>query len=327
MSHDHGKVLGITPLGYVESSKDVQWASRKRLISFAVGSFDPFETPRVGSSMRSAATHTSSKVTSKHEAFVVRARYRVLRAGLAVLVCILCVVNVPLARAGEVAVAVASNFIKPLSALVTTFESQTGHHVLVSAGSTGKLYAQILNGAPFDVFLSANSREPVRLENQGAGLAGTRFTYGRGRLAFWAGGTDVDPASVSARICGTERFASANAKTAPYGVAAMQVVAHLGCQGNLQGRLVQGENIAQTYQFIASGNVAFGFVALSQLSDAGHGEFWVVPESMHAPIDQQALRLAHATGNPAASAFIAFLASEQAGRIICGFGYARPDCE
>lgn len=248
-------------------------------------------------------------------------------ARLCVAVLAFWVVGVAPVLGGEVAVAVASNFVKTMAALSFSFESQTGHRLVLSSGSTGKLFAQIVNGAPFDVYLAANSREPERLERQGRAVAGSRFTYAQGRLVFWAGGERVDPTVIADRVCGTARFAIANPKTAPYGVAAMQVIDNLGCADTVSGRLVRGENIAQTYQFVATRNVAFGFVARSQLGPAPAASFWVVPEVMHDPIAQQAVLLTQGAKNVAAQEFMRFLASDTARQIVCQFGYGAPGCD
>lgn len=229
------------------------------------------------------------------------------------------------ARAAEVSVAVASNFLRPAQALVARFEALSGHQVTLSSGSTGKLYAQIRHGAPFDVFLAANAREPMRLERDGLAVHGTRFTYALGRLALWAGGKPVDADSARDSICGEGRLAIANPKTAPYGAAAIEVLRHLGCEDAAAARFVRGENIAQTYQFVASGNVPFGLVSASQVHDSDDREHWSIPESWHAPIEQQAVLLERAEGNPAASEFIAWLRGDEARTTIRRSGYGVTD--
>ena len=169
------------------------------------------------------------------------------------------------ARADTVRVAVASNFIAPMKQLAADFTVTTGVRVVVSAGSTGKLYAQIKNGAPFDVFLAANAREPEKLEMDGVGVIGSRFTYAQGRLALWCRQATT---SSQAQACLNRqgmRIAIANPRLAPYGQAATGVMAALHV--NPTGYLVRGENIAQAFQLVWSGNVAMGFVALSQVQD------------------------------------------------------------
>ena len=174
------------------------------------------------------------------------------------------------AAADDIRLSVASNFLGPVQAIARAFEKDTGHRVRISSGSTGKLYAQIVNGAPYDLFLAANAREPERLESEGRIAPGSRYTYALGVLALWA------PAAQKASPAGTltapidattQRVAIANPKTAPYGAAAEAVLKAWGQWDALQGRVIRGENIAQAYQFAASGTAGFGFVALSQLLD------------------------------------------------------------
>ena len=232
----------------------------------------------------------------------------------------------PSSAAGDVRVAVASNFLKPLRHLAKVFEADGGVRVRISTGSTGQLYAQIVNGAPFDVFLAANAREPEKLENDGAAVAGSRFTYARGRLLLLAGKGraqrlrgDVQSALRAGRF---DRLAIANPKVAPYGQAAMAVLEGLGVGDALGGKVVRGESVAQTYQFVATGNADLGFVALSQAGGAA-GKGWLVPEALHPPIRQQAVLLRRSSKNPSARAFLEFLSGEKAGALIKDFGYGR----
>jgi len=225
------------------------------------------------------------------------------------------------AEAMEVRVAVASNFIGPLQDLAARFHATTGANVVVSAGSTGKLYAQIKNGAPFDVFLAANAREPGRLEAEGAAVPGARFTYARGRLALWCISAQTQEGARACLQGDPRRIAIANPRLAPYGRAAESAMAALAL--DLSGRIVNGENIAQAFQLVWSGNVSAGFVALSQVKNrAGlRGAYWVVPPELHAPIDQQAVLLVRAKDNAAARAFLDYLKSAEARVVIEGFGY------
>jgi len=228
------------------------------------------------------------------------------------------------ARAEAVRVAVASNFIAPMKQLAADFTSNAGVHVVVSAGSTGKLYAQIKNGAPFDVFLAANAREPERLEADGAGVKGSRFTYAQGRLALWCRDAATPAQAQECLDQPVTRIAIANPRLAPYGQAAESVMAALDV--NPTGRLVSGENIAQAFQLVWSGNVAMGFVALSQVQGRTglQGAVWAVPSQLHAPIEQQAVLLSRAKDSPSAVAFVEFLRGAPARTVIASFGYDAP---
>lgn len=228
------------------------------------------------------------------------------------------------ASAAEVQIAVASNFIAPLQQIAAGFERETGHRTVVATGSTGKFYAQVTNGAPFDLLLAADDETPARLEREGH-AAGTPFTYAVGRLVLWS----ATPGYVDARgevlAKGDYRhLALANPKTAPYGAAALAVLNRSGLRVALQPRIVQGESIAQAYQFVSTGNAELGFVALSQVWRDGKiasGSGWVVPAKLHAPIRQDALLLARARDNLAARAFVDYLRSDKARAIIRSFGY------
>lgn len=228
------------------------------------------------------------------------------------------------ASAGEVHAAVAANFTKPMKELAARFEAGTGHKVTLSAGSTGKLYAQIRNGAPFDLFFSADKEYPARLEREGQAVAGSCFTYAIGRLALWSPREGyVDGEGRVLQQGGFQRLAIANPKTAPYGAAARQVLEGMGLWAEVSPRLVQGENISQTHQFIASGNAELGFIALSQTKDDARmgGSLWIVPQALYSPIEQQAALLAKGRDNPAAQALLDFVKSDEARTIIERYGY------
>ncbi|HQV13908.1 MAG TPA: molybdate ABC transporter substrate-binding protein [Denitromonas sp.] len=230
----------------------------------------------------------------------------------------------PMAIGGEVTVAVASNFIKPIEAVAPAFTKVTGHRVRISTGSTGKFYAQIQRGAPFDVFLSADEARPARLEDEGFAVSGSRFIYAIGRLVLWQAETHRDIQPDALRFADGGRVAVANPVTAPYGTAAAAAIEKLGLTAALAPRLVQGENIGQTFQFVATGNAAYGFVAWSQVSQNGtliRGSGWLVPADMHPPIRQAATLLTRGADNPAARAFVAFLKSDAARQIIRQHGY------
>lgn len=229
------------------------------------------------------------------------------------------------ADAGEVRAAVAANFTAPMQAIAAAFEKDTGHKALLAFGSTGKFYAQIRNGAPFQVLLSADDETPARLEREGMAVPGTRFTYAIGKLALWSASEGmVDSKGEVLRKGGYAHLAIANPKLAPYGAAATEVLKKLGLLEAVQPKFVQGENIAQTWQFVASGNAELGFVALSQVTKDGKltsGSAWIVPGNLHAPIRQDAVILAGGKGNPAAVALTAYLKSDKARTIIRSFGY------
>jgi len=225
-------------------------------------------------------------------------------------------------------VAVASNFSQPLQLLARSFELKSGHKVHISTASTGKLYAQIKHGAPYHLFLAADQKRPKKLEEEGFTIPGSRFTYAVGQLVLWAPREQFQ--GTAKKLIGqTEirRFSIANPKTAPYGVAARQTLQALGLWEQLQGRLVKGENIAQTLQFVASGASEMGFVALSQLSEKAmsRGYHWIVPQRLHSPIRQDAVLLKQEPANLAAQAFHAFLQSDRARALIHKLGYKLED--
>ena len=230
-----------------------------------------------------------------------------------------------LAQAAEVNVAVAANFTAPMQKIAAAFEQDTGHKAILSFGSTGKFYAQIKNGAPFQVLLSADDQTPARLEREGQGVSGTRFTYAIGKLVLWSRQPGlVDDKGDVLRTGRFERVAVADPKLAPYGAAAVQVLTGLGLMSSLAPKFVQGENIAQTYQFVATGNAEIGFVALSQVFADGkltQGSAWMIPAKLHAPIRQDAVLLGPGKDNAAAAALMAYLRSDKVRAVIRSFGY------
>ena len=231
-----------------------------------------------------------------------------------------------LAHAGEVTVAVAANFTAPMQKIAQAFEQDTGHKALLAFGSTGKFYAQIKNGAPFAVLLAADDETPERLEKEGLTVAGSRFTYATGRLALWSKTPNlVDDKGEVLRSNRFEKLAIADPKLAPYGAAAMEVIHKLGVQPKVTPKLVQGESIGQTYQFISTENAQLGFVALSQIFFDGRiaqGSAWVVPQSMHTSLKQDAVLLSHGKDNTAAHALLKYLQADKAKTIIRQYGYA-----
>lgn len=244
---------------------------------------------------------------------------RLLLATLAVLIC------VP-ALADDVQVAVAANFTAPMKLIAAEFERETGHRAVLSFGATGKFYAQIVNGAPFDIFLSADDATPARLEKEGAVASGSRFTYATGELVLWSAQPElVDGQGEVLKKGDFKKIAIAAPKLAPYGAAAVETLTQLGLMDKLLPRLVQGESIGQTYSFVATGNAELGFVALSQVYEGGKiksGSAWIVPDKLHSPIRQDAALLTRARDNKAAVALLTFLKTEKAKAVIRSFGYA-----
>ncbi|RIA21158.1 molybdate transport system substrate-binding protein [Ectopseudomonas oleovorans] len=229
------------------------------------------------------------------------------------------------AMADEVKVAVAANFTAPMQAIAPAFEKATGHRLVASFGATGQFYAQIKNGAPFDVFLSADDTTPAKLEQEGDSVTGSRFTYAIGSLVLWSANPSYLDGSDAALKAGQfKHLAIANPKAAPYGLAATQVLAKLGLSEVVKGKLVEGQNITQAHQFVSTGNAELGFVALSQVYQDGKlssGSAWIVPEAMYDPIRQDALILKPGANNPAATELVEYLKGPEAAKVIESFGY------
>jgi len=225
------------------------------------------------------------------------------------------------ARAGEVTLAVAANFAKPVGEIAAAFAEKTGHIPRISIGSTGQLYAQIGQGAPFDVYLAADQARPARAVEEGLAVPGSRLTYALGRLVLYS----REPGLVSGpqALSGPGPLAIANPKTAPYGAAAMEVLAALA--PDPRPRLVTGTSIAQTYQFVETGNAPIGLVALSQVIGHERGSRWLVDAALHQRIAQDAVLLARAAAAPAARAFLRFLGGAEARAIIRRYGYETVD--
>jgi molybdate transport system substrate-binding protein len=228
-------------------------------------------------------------------------------------------------EAAEVHVAVAANFTAPLKDIAAEFERDTGHKVMASSGPTGGLYTQIRNGAPFELFLAADDSTPAKLEQEGGVVPGSRFTYAIGKLVLWSASADVvdDRGEVLKRNA-FRHLAIANPKTAPYGLAATQVLERLGLADAIRPRLVEGTNITQAHQFVASGNAELGFVALSQVYKDGRlaaGSAWIVPAELYEPIRQDAVILARGRDNPAAQALADYLKGPKAAAVIRAYGY------
>lgn len=233
--------------------------------------------------------------------------------------------SVSIAQAAELKLAVASNFVHPAKDIAAEFEKDSGHTVSITPGATGKFYAQIVNGAPFDILLAADDETPARLEKEARAVTGTRFTYATGQLVLWSPKADfVDDGGQLLKSGKFTYLAIANPKVAPYGLAAVQTMQKMGVLSALEPKVVQGENIAQTYQFVVTGNAQLGFVALSQVFQNGKlksGSGWVVPENLYDKLRQDAILLNAGKGSAAAIAFMAFMKSEKAKKIISSYGY------
>ena len=230
------------------------------------------------------------------------------------------------AGAAEIRVAVASNFAGTAEVLADRFEEISGHEVVLAFGSTGKHYAQIKNGAPFDAFFAADAARPRLLEEEGIAVPGSRFTYAVGRLVLWSQREGfVDEHGAVLENGEYDFLAITNPKFAPYGAAAQEVLEKLGLWERLAGRLVSGENIGQTIQFVITGSAELGFVALSQVAQPGRplgGSYWEVPQNMYEPLEQQAVLLEE---NEAAAAFLDFVKSDEGRSIIRSYGYTIPN--
>ena len=227
--------------------------------------------------------------------------------------------------AEEIRIAVASNFATAITSIAQRFEANTDHQVTLSFGSTGKHYAQIKNGAPFDIFFAADSKRPELLEKQGIAITGSRFTYATGKLVLWSPKENyVDSSGKVLEQMNFRHLAIANPKLAPYGKAAMEILQARGVWDTLKSRTVRGENISQTFQFVNSYNAELGFVAYSQIKHAKHsvnGSWWQIPQSLYSPIEQQAVLLKQ---NQAARDFLSFIKSNESLEIIRSFGYGTP---
>jgi len=229
-------------------------------------------------------------------------------------------------QAAEVTVAVASNFSVPMRKIAQNFEVESGHKVRLSFGSTGGFYAQIKNGGPFQILVSADRETPAKLEKEAFGVAGSSFTYAVGKLVLWSRQPNlVDPQGQILKLGQFQKLAIANPKLAPYGAAAMETLQNLGLANELRLKLVQGENINQAFQFVETENAQIGFVAMSQIYTQGkltHGSAWMVPANLYKPIQQDAVLLLAGQGNVAAIALMNYLNSPTAKAIMLEHGYA-----
>ena len=227
--------------------------------------------------------------------------------------------------AAEVMVAVASNFTSPMKRIAESFGRETGHQVRLSFGSTGSFYAQIRNGAPYHILFSADDETPQKLVSDGLAIDKSQFTYAMGRLVLWSPNKGYfDNNGDILKTQSIKKIAVANPQLAPYGLAAVQVLNKLGLYSNLESKLITGENITQTYQFIASGAVDLGFIALSQIYQEGvlaNGSAWIVPSSYHAPIQQDAVLLKNGQDNEAAKALLLYMRTQKIKSLIKSYGY------
>jgi molybdate transport system substrate-binding protein len=244
---------------------------------------------------------------------------RIAHYGLG-LVLALGLATAPVASA-EVQVAVAANFSKVAEEIGMAFKAKTGHDVKLSPGATGALYTQITQGAPFTVFLAADNKRPTQAVKEGFGVDGTVFTYAIGKSVLYSPTIDVTDGAAVLKAGSFQHIAIAEPKAAPYGAAAMEVLDKLGLTDAIAPKVVTGENITQTQQFVDSGNAELGFVALSQVIDKPAAQVWRVPAELYSPILQDAVLLKTGENDDAAKAFLQFLQSDEAHAIIEKYGY------
>lgn len=236
-----------------------------------------------------------------------------------------CFFSLQIARAETIHAAVAANFTAAMKDIAAEFEAKSGHKVILSFGSSGKIFAQISHGAPFHIFLSADQAKPAALTKAGLSVPQSQFTYAIGSLVLWSAQPDflVD-GEARLKSGAFNKLALANPKLAPYGAAALEVLTALQLKEATEAKWVQGENISQTYQFVASGNAELGFIALSQVMDKGHiktGSSWIVPSTLYRPVRQDAVLLKSAEKNTAAIELLAYLRGNDAHQIIHNYGY------
>ncbi len=246
-------------------------------------------------------------------------------ARLSGLIAVVCALNVAPAAAATVQIAVASNFMEPAKEIAATFTAQTGHQANLSFAPSGQIYVQLTHGAPFEIFLSADKERAQQAEKNGFSVNGTRFTYAVGRLVLYS--TRPSYVDANGKVLARsdfEHLAIADPAIAPYGLAAVQSLRKLGLYDRLKPKTVQGSSIAQTFQFVQTGAAEIGFVAKSQVINRPDGSRWIVPATLHSPIDQQAVLLKTGANNPAAKAFMTFLKSQTARAIIRRYGYETP---
>jgi molybdate transport system substrate-binding protein len=225
------------------------------------------------------------------------------------------------AAAGQTNVAVAANFTDAVKEIAAAFKKRTGHEAVLSFGSTGQLYTQITQDAPFQIFLAADAARPRKAVDEGLGVADSRFTYAIGKLVLWSKTPGLVKGEETLRKGAFTKLSIANPTAAPYGEAAIETLQALKLYDGLKPKIVQGNNISQTFQFIDTGNAELGFIALSQIADNDSGSRWMVPQTLYTPIRQDAVLLKKGAGNEAATAFISFLKGPEARTIIEKYGY------
>jgi molybdate transport system substrate-binding protein len=225
------------------------------------------------------------------------------------------------AYADQTNVAVAANFTDAANEIAAVFKEKTGHEAILSFGSTGQFYTQITQDAPFQVFLAADDERPNKAIEEGFAVPGSQFTYAIGTLVLWSQEPELVQGEETLKSGDFTKIAIANPEAAPYGAAAVQAMKALGVYDQLEPKIVQGNNINQTFQFVETGNAELGFIALAQVARNAAGSRWVVPEDLHSPIRQDAVLLKKGADSEAAQAFIEFLKGPEAAAIIKEFGY------
>ena len=228
------------------------------------------------------------------------------------------------AHAGDTNVAVAANFTAPAKEIAQLFQGSSGHKAILSFGATGQFYTQIIEGAPFQVFLSADQSTPKKLADNGLAIADSLFTYAIGKLVLFSTNKTLVTGEQTLRDAKFNKIAIADPATAPYGAAAVETMKALGVYDALSRKIVQGANIAQAFQFVDTGNAELGFVALSQVIARQGGSRWMVPANLYSAIRQDAVLLRSGEGNEAAKAFLAFMKGPEAGKVMEKFGYGTP---
>jgi len=219
-------------------------------------------------------------------------------------------------------VAVAANFTDAAKEISEAFAQKTGHEAILSFGATGQFYTQIANGAPFEILLAADNKRPTLSVSEGYGVDGSVFTYAIGQLVLYTIQDDQDLNANYLQAGNFNKLAIANPETAPYGLAAVETMNSLNLYDDLKDKIIQGQSIGQTYQFVETGNAEVGFVALGQVAQTDRGSRWIVPADLYTPIEQEAVLLIKGQDNPAATEFLEFLKTDTAKKIIKKYGYA-----